>query len=143
MGWESSHLHKFTINDTCYGIPDPDWDPAWDLGDRTHDEQAVTLAQLFQVGQEADYVYDFGDNWHHTLTVTALTTAEPAVRYPRCIDGRGACPPEDVGGTTATPHSSTHSPTPTTPNTPTESNGGDQTSTTPTTSTSTPPTPPS
>ncbi|OLM28126.1 hypothetical protein Ae717Ps2_6754 [Pseudonocardia sp. Ae717_Ps2] len=99
MGWESSHLHKFTINDTCYGIPDPDWDPAWDLGDRTHDEQAVTLAQLFQVGQEADYVYDFGDNWHHTLTVTALTTAEPAVRYPRCIDGRGACPPEDVGGT--------------------------------------------
>ncbi|WP_224389088.1 plasmid pRiA4b ORF-3 family protein [Pseudonocardia sp. ICBG1293] len=98
MGWENSHLHEFTINQDCYSIPDPDWDPAGDLGDRTLDEGATTLARVLTLGQEADYVYDFGDNWHHTLTVTALITAEPGVRYPRCIDGHGACPPEDVGG---------------------------------------------
>ncbi|WP_226363174.1 plasmid pRiA4b ORF-3 family protein [Pseudonocardia sp. ICBG1142] len=99
MGWENSHLHKFTINQNCYGIPDPDWDPIWDLGARTLDEADTTLARVLTPGQEADYVYDFGDNWHHTLIVTALTTADPGVRYPRCIDGHGACPPEDVGGT--------------------------------------------
>ncbi|KTD21812.1 plasmid pRiA4b ORF-3 family protein [Legionella londiniensis] len=23
---------------------------------------------------------------------------EPAVKYPRCIDGKNTCPPEDIGG---------------------------------------------
>ena len=41
------------------------------------------------------YVYDFGDEWHHLVT---LEDVRPAVRRPRCVAGARACPPEDCGG---------------------------------------------
>src|SRR5699024_4981153 len=92
MGWEHSHLHEFDIGGARYGLPDPDWETG------TADEAKGKLFRLLTTGDEASYVYDFGDNWHHILTVEAVTAPEPGVRYPRCVAGQGACPPEDVGG---------------------------------------------
>jgi hypothetical protein len=96
MGWEHSHLHEFEINAARYGLPDPDVDPEFDT--ETLDEAMVTLAQVLTVGDRFDYVYDFGDNWRHHLTVEAVIAPSAGVRYPRCLAGEGACPPEDVGG---------------------------------------------
>ena len=93
MGWTDSHLHEFDVGGLRYGVPDPDW-PDGDLRD---DAKAV-LSRLVGEGERLDYVYDFGDGWEHRLTVTAVLRPEPGVRYPRCIRGRRACPPEDVGG---------------------------------------------
>ena len=45
-----------------------------------------------------DYAYDFGDGWSHRLTVEKVLAPEPGGSYPRCVSGRRACPPEDVGG---------------------------------------------
>ena len=45
------------------------------------------------------FVYDFGDNWRHTVTIEKLMAAMPAPKKPSCIDGARCCPPEDVGGT--------------------------------------------
>ena len=42
--------------------------------------------------------YDFGDSWEHELLVEKLLPAEAGAGYPVCTAGRGACPPEDVGG---------------------------------------------
>lgn len=92
MGWTNSHLHEFEIDGARYGMPDPDWDTG------TLDEARAKLFRVLTAGQKVGYVYDFGDNWHHVLIVDAVTTPEPGVRYPRCVDGEGACPPEDVGG---------------------------------------------
>ncbi len=92
MGWENAHLHEFEIDGVRYGLPDPDWD----IG--TLDEARTKMFRVLTAGQKAGYVYDFGDNWNHVLTVEAVATPEPGVRYPRCVDGEGACPPEDVGG---------------------------------------------
>jgi hypothetical protein len=43
-------------------------------------------------------LYDFGDNWHHTVTLEEILPVAKGVAYPRCIGGEKACPPEDSGG---------------------------------------------
>src|SRR5207253_1097964 len=48
------------------------------------------------------YVYDFGDNWLHFVQVEKVLNAEPKVKYPRCIDGRRACPQRTAVVPTAT-----------------------------------------
>jgi Plasmid pRiA4b ORF-3-like protein len=93
MGWTDSHLHEFEVNGVRYGLPDPDWDV-----DEVRDEARAKLFRLLGQGDRMNYVYDFGDGWTHRLTVEKVLAAEPGVAYPRCVSGRRACPPEDVGG---------------------------------------------
>src|SRR4051794_35035090 len=93
MGWTNSHLHEFEIAGRRYGIPDPDWP-----GEHLTDEAKGKLVRLVKQGDRFGYLYDFGDNWVHEITVDRVVAAEPGVRYPRCVAGQGACPPEDVGG---------------------------------------------
>ena len=49
-------------------------------------------------GSKFTYDYDFGDNWEHVLTVEQMLPPDEGVRYPTCLEGARACPPEDVGG---------------------------------------------
>jgi len=98
MGWAGYHLHIFEIGEERYGAPEQ-WedDP---LGD--HDvgnEGKVKLSQLVGRGvKKFHYEYDMGDSWGHTIQVEKTLPAEAGVRYPRCVDGARACPPEDCGG---------------------------------------------
>jgi hypothetical protein len=93
MGWTNSHLHEFEIAGRRYGIPDPDWP-----SQHVTDEAKAKLFRLVKAGDRFGYVYDFGDNWTHEIAVEKVFAAEAGVRYPRCVSGQGACPPEDVGG---------------------------------------------
>ena len=45
-----------------------------------------------------EYEYDFGDSWQHEVLFEGCLQAEPGKRYPVCLEGARACPPEDVGG---------------------------------------------
>jgi hypothetical protein len=96
MGWQNAHLHQFRVGDLCYGPRGIDLDLT--------PEDGVRLDQLTAPGAEAgtqavlDYLYDFGDDWEHRVSVETATVADPDSRYPRCIGGQGACPPEDCGG---------------------------------------------
>jgi len=87
MGWTNSHLHEFEIAGRGYGIPDPDWDDQ-----EIADEVKGKLFRLVKQGDRFGYLYDFGDNWAHHLSVDKVIPAERGVRYPRCIAGQGACP---------------------------------------------------
>jgi len=40
----------------------------------------------------------FGDGWQHDLIVEKVLSKQQGMRYPCCLAGRRACPPEDVGG---------------------------------------------
>lgn len=99
MGWENSHLHQFRIGDTLWTDPrcmEHDLD---DLGAISY--AGVRISDL--VSQQGTklrihYEYDFGDSWEHLIVLEKVTDAQPGVRYPRCLDGDRACPPEDVGG---------------------------------------------
>lgn len=95
MGWEDYHLHMFTIEGSIYG--DPADDEYGDLG--TIDESRIKLNQVvYREGQRFSYEYDFGDSWDHTLLVEKILPPQEGVRYPICLKGKRACPPEDVGG---------------------------------------------
>jgi hypothetical protein len=45
-----------------------------------------------------EYEYDFGDDWEHEVLFEGCLRAEKGSRYPICLEGARACPPEDVGG---------------------------------------------
>ncbi len=91
MGWEDYHMHVFADGARRYGLADRE------LG--IHDERKVTLGQLLRrASQRVRYSYDFGDDWEHEILLEGVLVAEPDVRYPVCIAGEGACPPEDCGG---------------------------------------------
>jgi hypothetical protein len=94
MGWWDYHLHQFVVGgDTFYGKPHPD---DWH---EVHDEQETWLYQLASREKfKFVYEYDFGDNWEHVLLVEKIGPPEAGTHYPRCIKGKRACPPEDVGG---------------------------------------------
>jgi hypothetical protein len=93
MGWSNSHLHEFEVEGARYGLPDPDWGL-----DEVVDESRVKLFRVAREGSRLRYAYDFGDGWVHDVTVEKVAGWQPATRYPCCIAGRRACPPEDVGG---------------------------------------------
>lgn len=44
-----------------------------------------------------EYIYDFGDYWKHDIILEEIIE-DYEYEHPICIDGKGACPPEDVGG---------------------------------------------
>ena len=49
-------------------------------------------------GSRALYRYDFGDGWTHDLVFEGSSAANAEIRYPTCLTGARACPPEDVRG---------------------------------------------
>jgi hypothetical protein len=93
MGWDDYHLHGFEVGGEHYTAPDPDGTLEYE------DERKVKLSQIVAQGyRKFTYTYDFGDNWDHTIQVEKVLDVERGVRYPRCIAGKRACPPEDCGG---------------------------------------------
>lgn len=98
MGWENYHLYEFRVGrDIAYGIPDPDWGSP---GSGPRPANKATLADLLAQTRNKpfEYIYDFGDNWQHTVKLEALAPPEPLTTYPRLLSAQGQCPPEDVGG---------------------------------------------
>ena len=45
-----------------------------------------------------DYIYDFGDDWLHRITLSRTRAGDPALSYPRYTAGERNAPPEDCGG---------------------------------------------
>jgi Plasmid pRiA4b ORF-3-like protein len=92
MGWQDYHLHSFEVDGGQFGVPDPDGE--LDLSD----ELDVRLDAVAGKDARFTYIYDFGDWWEHEVVVETVGLAEPDERYPLCLEGERACPPEDVGG---------------------------------------------
>ncbi|WP_433601333.1 plasmid pRiA4b ORF-3 family protein [Nocardia sp. CA-135953] len=89
FSWDDEHLHAFTIGRRRYGDP---------YFDAEYDEDEITVATaLARARKSISYVYDFGDNWQHEITLEKTVEPDPASTYPVCVDGRGDSPVEDCG----------------------------------------------
>ena len=94
MGWTNSHLHLCASADEKEHLSDPR------AGlDHAKDEGKVKLRSFApRVGDRCGYEYDLGDSWKHDVLVEEIVTPQESGRWPRCVDGAMACPPEDCGG---------------------------------------------
>ncbi len=100
MGWTNSHLHDFKIEGKKYGDPlllDENFEE-FDYGDSTTTRLSDILPRTGKRFR-FEYQYDFGDCWRHEVLFEGCLRAERGQRYPHCLEGARACPPEDVGGT--------------------------------------------
>jgi Plasmid pRiA4b ORF-3-like protein len=96
MGWTNSHMHLFAIDGHLYGLPDDEW-----IDDKpVMPDEAFTLDDVLGTAVKGFlHEYDFGDGWHHDVTVQGVELAdEQRNSWPMCLAGANACPPEDVGG---------------------------------------------
>lgn len=98
MPWLNYHLYEFRIRDTSWGIPDKDLD--FGFGDGPRDARKAILQDVLDATgvKNLKYLYDFGDGWEHSIKVETIAGPEPGATYPRLVDAKGRCPPEDVGG---------------------------------------------
>ncbi|MDR2496025.1 MAG: plasmid pRiA4b ORF-3 family protein [Tannerellaceae bacterium] len=106
FGWENDHLFEFSDNRSTIRISVPVKDDFSALGFSALSFTARAQAKNASKTRLSDiftdkiskllYVYDFGDNWVHEITLKSVvdTTTSQAV----CLSCKGACPPEDCGG---------------------------------------------
>lgn len=101
MGWNDSHLHHFEVRPkhshrpTCFGIPFEDDEDSQrpEAGWKHCAADFITLERPV-----CEYLYDFGDSWRHQVELEGILRAVPGIRYPTCIAGERASPPDDCGG---------------------------------------------
>jgi len=119
MGWSNYHMHQFIVPNTQSKptreeLASLDWqkryerltmcrdrcwsDPRMEL-EGAEDERKTKLRELAPaVKSKFTYEYDFGDGWEHQIEVVKSGPSVEGVKYPVCLDGKLACPPEDCGG---------------------------------------------
>ncbi len=99
MGWTNSHLHHFDVDGQLFGDPEL---IAENFHEMSYRDSTITLLSevVPEVGKRRhfQYDYDFGDSWEHEVLFEGCPLPEKGQKYPLCLEGERACPPEDVGG---------------------------------------------
>jgi hypothetical protein len=95
FGWEDDHMFQFSpkgyASEPVIGMEDDHAD--YDI----FDAKKIKLSEIFTHSrQKYTYIYDFGDDWIHEIKLEKMQ--EEKMLRATCIDGDGACPPEDCGG---------------------------------------------
>ena len=101
FGWDDYHLHEFELMNpesgeiAAIGIPE-----GMGLFEReilAGWKQRIS-AWFSKDYRSALYTYDFGDEWEHIVKLEKILAREAKKKYPVCVAGKRACPPEDCGG---------------------------------------------
>jgi hypothetical protein len=93
MGWDNYHLYSFSVDGQLYSEPDR----AREMG-MANASRAKLSRLILRPKRKFRYTYDFGDNWEHDILVEKILPRQEGAPYPIVLEGKRACPPEDVGG---------------------------------------------
>ena len=103
MKWWDYHLHYFKIpgigtleevaHVECPWVEPRDTNPEW-----LFTTEVPIKDYLKKPSDMAFYCYDYGDNWQMSVTLEKILPKTKNTRYPVCIGGKLAAPPEDCGG---------------------------------------------
>lgn len=96
MGWEDEHFYHFDYNGKI--ITEADDDGKMEHAEDINAELFYLKDAGFKQGQSFPYLYDFVDEWLHTIDVVKVTDVKEEMISPLCLNGEGNCPPEDCGG---------------------------------------------
>jgi hypothetical protein len=99
MGWTNSHLNQFRIEGINYADPLLIEETFEEL--EYEDSTTTLLSEIIPEDGHRfrfEYEYDFGDCWTHEVLFEGEIRSEPGQKYPLCLKGERACPPEDMGG---------------------------------------------
>ncbi|MEU3307184.1 plasmid pRiA4b ORF-3 family protein [Nocardiopsis sp. NPDC006832] len=101
FGWEDYHLHGFASGGSYYSREAELYLCPFEAqeGKPGIPEDQVRLDEvLVEKGDRLSYLYDFGDDWDHLITLQAVLPREDDVPRAKCTAGKRAAPPEDCGG---------------------------------------------
>lgn len=97
FGWTNTHLFMIKLGSMEF-VDSTVWKEEADCFQSA--ELAVLggfIPKLVPKGYKFTYIYDFGDNWMHEITVEEIDDTKHDLLSAICLDGRRASPPEDVG----------------------------------------------
>ncbi|SER23939.1 pRiA4b ORF-3-like protein [Gracilibacillus ureilyticus] len=110
FNWSDSHLHEFQlyrekISFSDFYLPQSDYVLVSNKEAFAYQQggQIMEFTHQVVIGDALDqfksivYTYDLGDDWQHIIKIEKWIE-EFDTRYPVCLDGEGATPPENVGG---------------------------------------------
>lgn len=103
IGWKSIHLYEYQSKGLLIEMPDSPNDPIEERDERKgfirYAADEITLGDVFnEEHRELTYIYDFGDEWIHTIKLLEIIEDVNPVRFPKPEKMRGECPPENCGG---------------------------------------------
>lgn len=101
FGWFTEHMYMFqqkpysrgwTMMDLC----DKETREMNRDADDANQQQVASFVKVMGL-KKFVYIYDFGDNWIHDITLEQIND-DATLEHPVCLAGKGACPYEDCGG---------------------------------------------
>jgi Plasmid pRiA4b ORF-3-like protein len=100
FGWKNYHLYQFSPkgygSEPNISLPDPESDMDFPFKQKL-DSQKTKLLHIFTIPkQKYIYIYDFGDDWTHIITLQKILDQKRL--NAELLSAAGACPPEDCGG---------------------------------------------
>lgn len=93
FGWSDSHLHQFIIHGKHYGIA-----YLGGVSFADNPDQVRLTDFRFRPGERFSYEYNFHIPWRHQIRIEQIRTSAPGQRYPVCVAGARAAPPEECNG---------------------------------------------
>jgi uncharacterized protein YecA (UPF0149 family) len=87
---DNDHLYAFYLSGR-YFDRSSEYGPA---RDSSHDSRSVLFRLGLKVGQKFAYLFDFGDELRHTITVVSITDVEVPLGKPVLVESVGDAPPQ-------------------------------------------------